>query len=130
MYCNACGKTIAEDGRFCSHCGNVVGIPPTPKKLMRSRADRKIGGVCAGLAQYLDLDISLVRILWFFITLACGVLPGIVAYVLPWNACAAMTPRSSMKFTETARRSFFSILFRVITNSGIPWPRRSIRATG
>ncbi|HYW37202.1 MAG TPA: PspC domain-containing protein [Terriglobales bacterium] len=84
MYCNACGKVIAEDGRYCSHCGNVVGIPSTPKKLMRSRADRKIGGVCAGLAQYLDLDVSLVRILWFFITLACGIFPGVVAYVLGW----------------------------------------------
>jgi phage shock protein C len=62
----------------------VVGIPPQPKKLMRSRTDRKIGGVCAGLAQYLDLDTSLVRILWFFITLACGVVPGIVAYLLAW----------------------------------------------
>ena len=76
MYCNACGKTIAEDGRYCCYCGNVVGIPPTPKKLMRSRADRKIAGVCSGLAQYLDLDTSLVRILWFFITLACGIFPG------------------------------------------------------
>ena len=84
MFCNACGKTIAEDGRYCSHCGNVVGISPTPKKLMRSRADKKIGGVCAGLAHYLDLDVSLVRILWFFITLACGVLPGVVAYLLGW----------------------------------------------
>ena len=84
MYCNACGKTIAEDGRYCSYCGNVVGIQPTPKKLMRSRADRKIAGVCAGLAQYLDLDTSLVRILWFFITLACGIFPGIIAYVLGW----------------------------------------------
>jgi phage shock protein C len=36
------------------------------------------------LAQYLELDVSLVRILWFFITLACGVAPGIVAYVLGW----------------------------------------------
>jgi phage shock protein C len=51
---------------------------------MRSRADRKIGGVCAGMAQYLDLDTSLVRILWFFITLACGIFPGLVAYVLAW----------------------------------------------
>ena len=76
MYCNACGKTIAEDGRYCSYCGNVVGIPPAPKKLMRSRTDRKIAGVCAGLAQYLDLDTSLVRILWFFITLACWNFPG------------------------------------------------------
>src|SRR5438445_13603513 len=84
MYCNACGKTIAEDGRYCSYCGNVVGIPPTPKKLMRSRAYRKIAGVCAGLAQYLDLDTSLVRILWLFITLAWGFFPGIIADVLGW----------------------------------------------
>jgi len=84
MYCNACGKNIGEDSRYCSHCGNVVGIMPVPKKLMRSRSDRKIGGVCAGLAQYLDLDVSLVRILWFFITLACGIFPGVVAYVLGW----------------------------------------------
>ncbi len=84
MYCNACGKVIAEDGRYCSHCGNVVGIQPVPKRVMRSRTDRKVGGVCAGLAQYLDLDTSLVRILWFFITLACGIFPGLVAYVLAW----------------------------------------------
>jgi len=84
MYCNACGKTIAEDSRYCSHCGIVAGIPPMPKRLMRSRSDRKVGGVCAGLAQYLELDTSLVRILWFFVTLACGVFPGVVAYVLGW----------------------------------------------
>jgi len=84
MYCNACGKNIGEDSRFCSHCGIVVGIVPTPKRLMRSRSDRKIAGVCAGLAQYLDLDTSLVRILWFFITLVCGIVPGLVAYVLGW----------------------------------------------
>jgi phage shock protein C len=84
MYCNACGKNIAEDGRFCCYCGNVVGIPPVARKLMRSRSDRKIAGVCAGFAHYLELDVSLVRILWFFITLACGIFPGVVAYVLGW----------------------------------------------
>ena len=62
MYCNACGKAIAEDGRFCSYCGNVVGIAPTPKKLLRSRADKKIAGVCAGLAQYFDLDVTLLAV--------------------------------------------------------------------
>ena len=35
-------------------------------------------------AQYLELDVSLVRILWFFITLACGIFPGFVAYILAW----------------------------------------------
>jgi len=84
MYCNACGKAIAEDEHFCSHCGNVVGIPSTPKKLMRPRAEKKIAGVCAGLAQQFDLDVSLVRILYFFITFATGVCPGVVTYLLAW----------------------------------------------
>ena len=84
MYCNVCGKIIAEDGRYCSYCGNVVGIPAMPKKLMRSRTDRKIAGVCAGLAQYLDLDTSLVRILWFFVGIVSGIFPGIIAYILAW----------------------------------------------
>src|ERR1035438_4871046 len=65
-------------------CGNVVGIPSTPKKLMRPRAEKKIAGVCAGLAQQFDLDVSLVRILYFFITFATGVCPGVVTYLLAW----------------------------------------------
>jgi len=83
MYCNACGKTIAEDGRFCSYCGKLVGILPAPKKLLRSR-DREIAGICSGLAQYFDQDASLVRILWLFITLATGIFPGVLAYILGW----------------------------------------------
>jgi len=84
MYCNACGKGIAEDARFCTYCGTVVGTAPRPKHLIRSRSNRKIAGVCAGFGEYLDLDISLVRILWVFVTLMAGVFPGVVAYVLAW----------------------------------------------
>jgi len=84
MYCNACGKDIAEDGHFCSYCGKAVGIPSTPKKLMRSRAEKKIAGVCAGLAHHLDLDVTLVRIVCVFLTLATGVCPGVVTYLLAW----------------------------------------------
>jgi phage shock protein C len=84
MYCNACGHAIAEDGRFCVHCGTLVGIPATPRKLMRSRADKKIAGVCAGLAHYFDLDVTVVRILCIFLTLATGVCPGVVTYLLAW----------------------------------------------
>jgi phage shock protein C len=56
---------------------------------MRSRAGnpiagRKIAGVCAGLAQHFDLDVSLVRILCIFLTLATGVCPGIATYLLAW----------------------------------------------
>jgi phage shock protein C len=51
---------------------------------MRPRIDRKIAGVCAGLAQHLEMDTSLVRILWVFLTFASGCFPGIVAYILAW----------------------------------------------
>jgi phage shock protein C len=84
MHCNACGKGIAEDARFCTYCGTVVGTAPRPKQLIRSRSYRKIAGVCAGFGHYLDLDIALVRILWVFVTFMAGVFPGVIAYVLAW----------------------------------------------
>lgn len=84
MYCNACGKAIAEDSRFCSDCGNVVGFAAAPKRLMRSRSGRKIAGVCAGLADYYDIDVTLVRIFCIFLTLASGVCPGVATYLLAW----------------------------------------------
>jgi len=84
MFCNACGKAIAEDVRFCSYCGNVVGIPTAPRRLMRSRADKKIAGICAGLAQHFDLDVTVVRILTIFLTLATGGCPGVVTYLIAW----------------------------------------------
>jgi phage shock protein C len=84
MYCNACGKGIAEDARFCTYCGTVVGTAPRPRQLMRSRSDRKIAGVCAGLAQYLGLDIALMRILTVFVTFMAGIFPGVIAYLLAW----------------------------------------------
>ncbi len=84
MYCNACGNAIAEDDRVCTRCGKTVGFAATPKKLMRSRTDKKIAGVCAGLGQYFGLDVTLVRIVCLFITLASGVCPGVITYLLAW----------------------------------------------
>jgi phage shock protein C len=85
MYCNSCGKAIPDDARFCSYCATVVGNhPPVRKKLTRSRTDRKIGGVCGGMAEYLDLDATLVRLIWLFVTIMSGVFPGFVVYVLAW----------------------------------------------
>jgi phage shock protein C len=96
MYCNGCGKAIAEDVRFCSYCGSAAGMAPAPKRLMRLRSDKKIAGVCAGLAQYFDLDVTLVRILWLFITLATGVCPGVITYLLAWIIIPAEPEMKSM----------------------------------
>lgn len=51
---------------------------------MRPRAERKIAGVCAGMAEYFDLDITLVRVLWLVITLFTGIIFGVIAYIVAW----------------------------------------------
>lgn len=51
-----------------------------PRRLYRSRIDRKMGGVCSGFGEYFGVDPVLVRLLWVGLTiLSCGA--GIILYV-------------------------------------------------
>jgi phage shock protein C len=85
MYCNACGKLVADDARYCPGCGAVVGTPrPTGKRLERSRTDRKVAGVCAGLAEHLGIDVTLMRLIWVFVIVMTGIFPGVIVYLLAW----------------------------------------------
>jgi phage shock protein C len=52
--------------------------------LRRSRSDRMIAGVVAGLAKYFDLDITLARVLYVVISVVSAAFPGILVYVLLW----------------------------------------------
>jgi phage shock protein PspC (stress-responsive transcriptional regulator) len=54
------------------------------KRLYRSKTDKKIAGVCGGLAQYFNIDPTIVRI-GFVILLLPGGLPGFVPYVIMWT---------------------------------------------
>jgi phage shock protein PspC (stress-responsive transcriptional regulator) len=56
----------------------------TPKRLTRSRTDRMIAGVCGGLAQYFDLDVSIIRILFVVLTIFTAAFPGILVYIIMW----------------------------------------------
>ena len=49
---------------------------------MRSRTNRKIAGVCAGFAEYFDLDVTVVRVVWLIVALFGG--GGILAYIIAW----------------------------------------------
>ena len=51
------------------------------KKLVRS-ADKKIAGVCAGLANYFGLDASIIRIVWLLCVLLGSF--GLLAYLIMW----------------------------------------------
>lgn len=84
MYCNACGKMIGEDARYCAYCGTFVGHLPSPRKLMRMRSNRTIAGVCAGMGPYLNIDVTLVRLIWVLVVIFSGIFPGVLVYALAW----------------------------------------------
>ena len=54
------------------------------RRLTRSTTDRKIAGVCGGIAKYLNIDPTVVRII-FLVALLCGSL-GFWAYLIVWIA--------------------------------------------
>lgn len=49
---------------------------------MRSGRDKKIAGVCAGVAYYFDIDPTIVRVIWGVLAFCYGA--GIVAYIILW----------------------------------------------
>lgn len=56
------------------------------KRLYKSRNNKMICGVCAGIADYFNIDPSIVRVLWVVLALAAGT--GVLAYI----ACAIILP--------------------------------------
>ncbi len=65
------------------------------RKLYRSRTDRKIWGVCGGLAKYFDMDPTIVRVI-FVASLLCGTL-GLWVYII----MAIIVPQESEGDTTT-----------------------------
>ncbi len=50
------------------------------KRLYKSTTDKKLCGVCGGIAEYFDLDPTIVRLAWVIFTLLGG--SGIIAYII------------------------------------------------
>jgi len=87
MYCTGCGREITSDARYCSNCGRATGVgvhTQAPRRLFRLSTDKKLGGVCSGFAEYLDIDVTLVRILTLAVICITGFIPGFIAYLLAW----------------------------------------------
>lgn len=54
------------------------------KKLYRAKEQKIIGGVCAGLGNYLDVDISLVRLIFVGLGLLTALFPMVIFYIIAW----------------------------------------------
>ena len=99
MFCTACGNTLNEGDRYCAQCGkaNSPGpgeanstaaqpriIPRAAWPLWRSMSERKIAGVCSGIARYLDWDVTLVRVGFLMLIFLHGA--GLIGYIILWIA--------------------------------------------
>jgi phage shock protein C len=60
----------------------VSDVADEPRRLYRSKTDRKFAGVLGGWAAYMGLDPSLVRIAYAVVTILTGFVPGMLLYVL------------------------------------------------
>lgn len=85
MLCSHCQRVIADDSNYCNFCGTQQRPDAPRKRLMRSATDYKIAGVCGGVAAYLNVDSTFIRLVWAVITVIPGmVVGGVVAYLLAW----------------------------------------------
>jgi phage shock protein C len=111
MYCTRCGAQNTDGASFCTACGASLlsqtagapqaGVPPgaagfagsgaappysavPPRRLKRVMAQKKIAGVCAGFAEYFDMDVTLVRLIWFGVSVMSGIVPGVMVYIVAW----------------------------------------------
>jgi phage shock protein PspC (stress-responsive transcriptional regulator) len=90
-----------------------------PRKLYRSQTDRILAGICGGVAEYLNIDSTVVRILWILLTFLGG--SGIILYIIsifiiPLNptiqagSAEARTPRNVMMVIGVALVAVGSLL--------------------
>jgi phage shock protein C len=82
MYCNYCGKVIQDDANVCAYCGIRVGASQARTKLVRPRTGRKVAGVCLGFAEYFDVDVTMVRVVWLVTALLTCI--GFIPYIIAW----------------------------------------------
>jgi len=88
MICTNCQREIADWSNFCNNCGARQQVATRAyKRLLRSSVDRKIAGVCGGIAEYLEIDSTIVRLVWLLAAVVpVPVVPAIVAYFVAWLA--------------------------------------------
>jgi phage shock protein C len=51
-------------------------------KLVKSTTDKKLAGVCAGIAEYMNVDPTVVRVIYALLTLVSAGFPGVIAYII------------------------------------------------
>ena len=95
MYCTRCGIQIEDTVNYCPTCGNETPHGTEARlranasasfggrRLYRWTADKKIAGVCSGIARYFEVDPTLIRLLFAASIFISGGIT-ILAYLAAW----------------------------------------------
>ena len=110
MACMACGRDIEADSGWCRHCG-ASQRHRANRRLFRVPSRGRIAGVCAGIADYFDTDVTLVRLAWVVLSIVPGgIVGGVLAYAAAWmvmpesTATAAVTERTRLMRSPADRK--------------------------
>jgi phage shock protein PspC (stress-responsive transcriptional regulator) len=84
MICPRCSRTCENEAAFCGFCGTSLRADGT-RLLKRIPSRGKVAGVCAGLAAYLKLDVTIIRLGWIVLSIVPGALiGGVLVYAAAW----------------------------------------------
>jgi|SRR5687767_6415660 len=112
MTCGRCAQEIATDSTFCRFCGAHLGqasASAAPRRLWRIPAEGRLGGVCAGIARYTNVDVTFVRLAWVLLTIVPGmVVGGLLVYAGAWLLMPATWQPVAIP-PESGRRLYRSI---------------------
>ena len=107
MRCNHCARDIEADSSYCRYCGSAPGNASSPRRLYRQPAGSRIAGVCAGIAEYLGTDVTLIRLVWVVLSVVPGgIIGGVIVYVAAWivmpeAGAPSPTPAGARRLTRS-----------------------------
>jgi phage shock protein C len=107
--CGRCAQELGTDSAFCRFCGARAGQGPgTTRRLSRIPSEGRLGGVCAGIARYADIDVTFVRLAWVLLSIVPGmIVGGLLVYAGAWLLMPATW--QSEPIVSTRRRLYRSV---------------------
>jgi len=65
------------------------------KRLFRSQARKMLGGICGGLGEYFEIDVTLIRLVFVALSLVTAIIPMVIFYLIAWIIIPIEEPKKA-----------------------------------